>query len=145
MLQGTKSQKVQRLIEIVEEAEANGRRIIVFSHFREVLDQVARTLPGEVFGPLTGSVPAAARQTMIDQYSAAGHGAVLVSSNPGRRRRPQHTGSLRCELSANRSSSRPPSGRRSREPTEWDSLSRCKCTDSCQNKGLTKGSRRSSP
>jgi SNF2 family DNA or RNA helicase len=38
-----------------------------------------RALPGKVFGPLTGSVPAAARQVMVDQFSAAGHGAVLVS------------------------------------------------------------------
>lgn len=73
------SEKMQRLIEIVEEAEDNGRRVIVFSHFRNVLDHVACNLPGKVFGPLTGSVPAAARQTMVDQFSAAGHGAVLVS------------------------------------------------------------------
>jgi RecG-like helicase len=42
-------------------------------------DQLARALPGKVLGPLTGSVPAAARQVMVDQFSAAGHGAVLVS------------------------------------------------------------------
>jgi len=36
-------------------------------------------LPGRVFGPLTGSVPPAKRQTMIDEFSAAGHGAVLVA------------------------------------------------------------------
>ena len=68
-----------RLIEIVEEAEDNGRRVIVFSHFRSVLDQVWRAVPGQVFGPLTGSVPAAARQVLVDQFSAAGHGAVLIS------------------------------------------------------------------
>lgn len=76
---GRRSEKVDRLIEIVAEAEDNGRRVIVFSHFLNVLDQVARSLPGEVFGPLTGSVPAAARQVMIDRFSAAGHGAVLVA------------------------------------------------------------------
>lgn len=76
---GGKSEKVHRLIEIVAEAEDNGRRVIVFSHFLNVLDQVARSLPGQVFGPLTGSVPAAARQVIVDQFSAAGHGAVLVS------------------------------------------------------------------
>ncbi|OUS97320.1 DEAD/DEAH box helicase [Rhodococcus sp. NCIMB 12038] len=79
MLHGQRSAKIQRLVEIVEEAEDNGRRVIVFSHFRDVLDEVVRALPGQVFGPLTGSVPAAARQTMVDQFSAAGHGAVLVS------------------------------------------------------------------
>ncbi|MBM4605225.1 DEAD/DEAH box helicase family protein, partial [Rhodococcus hoagii] len=79
MVHGKRSEKIQRLIEIVEEAEENGRRVIVFSHFRGVLDQVVSALQGKVFGPLTGSVPAAARQTMVDQFSAAGHGAVLVS------------------------------------------------------------------
>ena len=68
-----------RLVEIVEEAEDNGRRVIVFSHFRNVLDQVASAVPGKAFGPLTGSVPAAARQVIVDQFSAAAHGAVLIS------------------------------------------------------------------
>ena len=58
-------------VNIVEEAEGNGRRVIVFSHFRPVLEQVAQILKGRVFGPLTGSVPAAARQVMVDQFSAA--------------------------------------------------------------------------
>ena len=79
MVSGTYSEKMQRLVDIVEEAEDNGRRVIVFSHFRQVLEQVAQILKGRVFGPLTGSVPAAARQIMVDQFSAAGHGAVLVS------------------------------------------------------------------
>lgn len=79
MNQGGKSQKMQRLVEIVEEAEDNGRRVVVFSYFRDVLNQVAAALPGRVFGPLTGSVPPAKRQTMIDEFSSAGHGAVLVS------------------------------------------------------------------
>ena len=79
MVSGDRSEKLQRLVEIVEEAEDNARRVIVFSHFRQVLDQVAGSLKGQVFGPLTGSVPAAARQVMVDQFSAAGRGAVLVS------------------------------------------------------------------
>ena len=76
---GGKSEKVLRLNEIVAEAEDNGRRVNVFSHFLNVLDQITRSLPGQVFGPLTGSVPAVARQVLVDQFSAAGHGAVLVS------------------------------------------------------------------
>ncbi|MFI7252823.1 C-terminal helicase domain-containing protein [Micromonospora chalcea] len=51
----------------------------MFSHFREVLDLVARALPGPVFGPLTGSVPANQRQQVVDQFSSARHGAVLVA------------------------------------------------------------------
>ncbi|MBM0123462.1 DEAD/DEAH box helicase [Pimelobacter simplex] len=76
---GQQSQKMQRLLDIVEEAEDNERRVLVFSHFRDVLDEVAAILPGKVFGPLTGSVPAAKRQQMVDDFSAAGHGAVLVA------------------------------------------------------------------
>lgn len=84
MLQGRRSAKMQRLIEIVGEAEENGRRVIVFSYFRGVLDEVVKALraaglPGRTFGPLTGSVPAGERQVMVDQFSAAGHGAVLVT------------------------------------------------------------------
>lgn len=73
------SLKVERLLEIAAEAEANCRKVIVFSYFREVLSDVARRLPGEVFGPLTGSIPAANRQTLVDKFTNAGHGAVLVA------------------------------------------------------------------
>jgi SNF2 family DNA or RNA helicase len=79
MLGGRQSEKIQRLLEIVEEARDNERRVMVFSHFRAVLDEVARVLHGPVFGPLTGSVAPAVRQVMVDQFSAAQHGAVLVS------------------------------------------------------------------
>lgn len=74
-----RSLKVSRLQEIVGEAEANGRRVIVFSYFRDVLDEVARLLPGHVFGPLTGSIAARDRQTLVDRFSQAGHGAALVA------------------------------------------------------------------
>ncbi|MBM7829349.1 hypothetical protein JOE59_000054 [Agromyces cerinus] len=79
MVRGPESTKVQRLLDIVAEAEENGRKVIVFSNFREVLQQVAGALPGVVFGPLTGSVPAAKRQMMVDEFSQSGDGAVLVS------------------------------------------------------------------
>lgn len=79
MLGGKRSEKLQRLLEIVDEARDNERRVLVFSHFRAVLEEVARTLHGPVFGPLTGSVAPMARQRMVDQFSAAQHGAVLVS------------------------------------------------------------------
>jgi ERCC4-related helicase len=79
LTQGHRSEKMRRLLAIVQEAEDNDRRILVFSHFREVLNQVTKVLPGRVFGPLTGSVAAVERQRMVDEFSAAPHGAVLVS------------------------------------------------------------------
>lgn len=79
MRAGRGSEKIRRLLDIVEEAEENHRKVLVFSHFREALDDVARILPGKVFGPLTGSVPAAKRQEMVDEFSQAPRGAVLVA------------------------------------------------------------------
>ena len=79
MKQGLKSTKMQRLVEIVQEAEANGRRVVVFSHFLDVLRDIARHMPGRVFGPLTGSVAASQRQVLVDDFSAAKKGAVLVA------------------------------------------------------------------
>ena len=70
---------MQRLVEIVLEAEANGRRVVVFSHFLDVLSDIARHMPGRVFGPLTGSVAASQRQVLVDDFSAAKKGAVLVA------------------------------------------------------------------
>lgn len=78
MTSDKESAKVQRLLEIVEESKANGRKLLVFSHFREVLDRVARLIPGAI-GPLTGSVSAAARQDLVDRFTKAPDGAVLVS------------------------------------------------------------------
>jgi SNF2 family DNA or RNA helicase len=79
LLAGARSEKIQRLIDIVQEAEDNNRKVLVFSYFRDVLDEVASALPGKVFGPLTGSVPAAKRQSIVDEFSQAPHGAVLVA------------------------------------------------------------------
>lgn len=79
MSQGRKSAKMERLIEIVDEAEANGRRVVVFSYFLDVLKQVAALVPGRVHGPLTGSVAASRRQIMVDEFSSAENGAVLVA------------------------------------------------------------------
>ncbi|WP_295035033.1 DEAD/DEAH box helicase [uncultured Microbacterium sp.] len=79
MLQGGESEKLQRLVEVVEEAEDNGRKVIVFSNYLSVLDEVTAALPGVVFGPLTGAVPAPKRQAMVDDFNAAEAGAVLVS------------------------------------------------------------------
>lgn len=79
MLNGSDSCKIQRLREIVEEAAANGRKVIVYSFFRAVLEQAVAAAPGPVFGPLNGSVPSAKRQAMIDDFSKVEGGAVLIA------------------------------------------------------------------
>jgi superfamily II DNA or RNA helicase len=73
------SAKLRRLLEIVEEARENGRKVVVFSNFRDVLDTVCKALDGTAFGPLTGAVPPPRRQEMVDSFAAAKGHAVLVS------------------------------------------------------------------
>jgi len=75
----TASAKLARLAELVEEAAENGRKVVVFSYFLDVLETARATLPGAVFGPLTGAVPAQHRQAMVDEFSAVDGPAVLVS------------------------------------------------------------------
>lgn len=140
-----KSAKLGRLREIVREAGENGLKVIVFSHFRDVLDAVRAALAAEapdsadasaaasatapgtgtgtapdadtasapdtdaeavtatvptptptpasgepapsappgphgpVFGPLTGSVPPARRQLLVDEFTAVSGPAVLLA------------------------------------------------------------------
>jgi superfamily II DNA or RNA helicase len=95
-----KSAKLERLRELVAEAAANGLKVVVFSYFRDVLEAVREALaepepdgtppdgtpddqsaePGTaLFGPMSGSVPAARRQQMVDAFTAADGHAVLLS------------------------------------------------------------------
>lgn len=73
------SAKVRRLVEIVTEAAENGRKVVVFSFFRDVVDLVATALGDLALRPLTGSVPATARQTVVDEFTASPVPRALVS------------------------------------------------------------------
>ncbi|MFD4562751.1 C-terminal helicase domain-containing protein, partial [Streptomyces sp. NPDC058469] len=86
-----KSAKLQRLRELVAEAAGNGVKVVVFSYFRDVLAAVQqvlerpqerpleRPLEKRLFGPITGSVPAARRQQLVDDFTQAPGHAVLLS------------------------------------------------------------------
>ena len=73
------SAKYERLLELLDEAQQTDQRVLIFSYFLDVLDDLKKWLPGSVFGPINGSVPPAQRQQMIDDFSAAPGGAVLVA------------------------------------------------------------------
>ncbi|MFF8614467.1 DEAD/DEAH box helicase [Streptomyces sp. NPDC015350] len=73
------SAKLNRLRELVAEAADNGLKVVVFSYFREVLLTVGQALDSRVFGPLSGNVPAARRQGLIDDFAAVDGHAVLLS------------------------------------------------------------------
>jgi len=74
-----KSQKAARLLELCDEAKADGRKIIVFSFFRNTVSRVLELLGDRCIGPITGDIPLAKRQELVDAFTAAPAGSVLVS------------------------------------------------------------------
>lgn len=73
------SAKLTRLVEIVEEAASSGRKVVVFSYFRQVLSEIARALEGFALPQLTGSVSPSARQKIVDDFTARPEPCALVS------------------------------------------------------------------
>ncbi|XXZ53069.1 DEAD/DEAH box helicase [Streptomyces cavourensis] len=73
------SAKLERLRELVDEARDNGLKVVVFSYFREVLAAVGEALGPDALGPISGSLPAARRQELVDTFSTADGHAVLLS------------------------------------------------------------------
>lgn len=73
-----RSSKARRLLELCREAEEDGRKIIVFSFFRQTIQKVKDLLGEKALEPITGSVSAARRQEIVDEFTAAGDGTVLI-------------------------------------------------------------------
>lgn len=70
--------KLERLIELVDEAFESGQKVIVFSYFRTVIDQVMKALEDKAIGPITGSVSSTQRQNIVDEFQNAPTPRVLV-------------------------------------------------------------------
>jgi len=73
------SSKAQRMMEIIEEAEEDGRKVIVFSFFLETIRKVKLLLGSKCYGPINGSVPPQRRQEIIDEFDSAPAGSVLAA------------------------------------------------------------------
>ncbi len=73
------SSKAQRLLEILEEAEDEGRKVIVFSFFLDTIQKIALLLQDKCYGPITGEIPPQRRQEIIDEFDDAPDGSVLVA------------------------------------------------------------------
>ena len=72
------SSKAKRLLELCEEAEEDGRKIIVFTYFRETVRAVQKLLGTRALEPITGSVSPMRRQEIVDAFTAAEDGKVLI-------------------------------------------------------------------
>ena len=75
----TRSSKVHRLKELVKDASADQRKIIVFSFFRETLNQIQTVFQDNCIGIINGSVSTKERQLIIDSFEKAPAGTVLAA------------------------------------------------------------------
>ena len=73
------SSKANRMKELLAEAEAEGRKVIVFSFFLDTIEKVRGMLGDKCVGPINGSVPPQRRQEMVDEFDKAQPGAVLAA------------------------------------------------------------------
>ena len=64
-----KSQKAARLLEICDEAKAGGRKVIVFSFFRNTVNRVMQLMGERCIGPITGDISLAKRQEIFDEFA----------------------------------------------------------------------------
>ena len=72
------SSKAQRLLELCDEAREDGRKIIVFSYFRDTIRAVRELLGKRALEPITGAVSPARRQEIVDAFVQAEDGTVLI-------------------------------------------------------------------
>lgn len=73
------SSKANRLKEIVEEAQLENRKVIVFSFFLDTIYKIYTLFRDKCLAPINGSVSPQRRQEIIDEFDKSPVGSVLVS------------------------------------------------------------------
>ena len=74
----SRSSKAERLKEIAEEALSEGRKMVIYSFFRETASKVADLFGSRVIGLISGDTEIADRQKLIDRFTEAPDGSILV-------------------------------------------------------------------
>lgn len=73
------SSKASRMLEIIEEAKEEGRKVIVFSFYLDTMRKISKLLGNQCTEIINGAVSPKHRQEIIDKFESAPAGAVLVS------------------------------------------------------------------
>lgn len=73
------SSKAKRLLEIIDSAADDGRKVLVFTFFLNTAYGVANLLGDRCVGLINGSVPPARRQEIVEEFDSAEPGSVLVA------------------------------------------------------------------
>ena len=74
-----KSSKASRMMEILRDAKEDGRKVLIFSFFRQTLDDIKAYIGNSCYGPINGSISSDKRQEIIDSFNKAPSGSSLVS------------------------------------------------------------------
>lgn len=73
------SSKAKRMLELIDEAEAEDRKVIVFSSYLDTIRKISDMLGSRCTEPINGSVAPARRQEIIDEFDKAPPGQVLAA------------------------------------------------------------------
>lgn len=73
------SPKLDALLDLCDQAQEDDRKVLVFSYFKDVLYKIEDALGERAFGPITGQVSNQQRQELIDAFTQAPSGSVLIS------------------------------------------------------------------
>ena len=73
------SSKARRLLEIIEDAKEQERKVLIFSFFLDTIGKIAAMLGDACMEPITGSVTPARRQEIIDEFDKAPSGSALIA------------------------------------------------------------------
>ena len=73
------SSKASRMLELIQEAESEGRKVIIFSFFLETIRKISLLLGTKCTDPINGSVSPQRRQEIIDDFDRAPVGTVLLA------------------------------------------------------------------
>jgi SNF2 family DNA or RNA helicase len=74
-----KSSKAKRLLEIVDQAKSENRKILVFSFYLDTIQKIARLLGDQCTEPINGSISPKRRQEIVDKFEKASAGKVLAA------------------------------------------------------------------
>jgi SNF2 family DNA or RNA helicase len=77
-LEGKIPSKLERLLELVDEAFESNQKVIIFSYFRKTIDLVTHHLGDKAIGPITGSTSSQERQNLVDQFQNSPEPKALV-------------------------------------------------------------------
>ncbi|WP_316608110.1 SNF2-related protein [uncultured Ruminococcus sp.] len=75
----SKSSKAQRMLEIIEDAREQDRKVLIFSFFLDTVGKICALLGENAMEPITGSVTPMRRQEIIDEVDKAPAGTALVA------------------------------------------------------------------